>query len=77
MFGFDSVFFLLGSILARFFSGLAQFFSGIFSVWVWFGFFGFRLIKPKPNQTGRFFQNFNRFNRFFSRVGFFGYFFPV
>jgi hypothetical protein len=55
MFGFDSVFFLLGSILARFFSGLAQFFSGIFSVWVWFGFFGFRLIKPKPNQTGLFF----------------------
>jgi hypothetical protein len=53
--GFDSVFFLLGSILARFFSGLAQFFSGIFSVWVWFGFFGFRLIKPKPNQTGLFF----------------------
>ena len=34
--------------------------------------FGFRLIKPKPNQTGRFFQN---FNRFFSWFGFFGYFF--
>jgi hypothetical protein len=24
-------------------------------------FFGFRFIKPKPNWTGRFFQNFNRF----------------
>jgi hypothetical protein len=23
--------------------------------------FGFLLIKPKLNQTGRFFQNFNRF----------------
>jgi hypothetical protein len=30
-----------------------------------FVFFGFMLIKPKPNRTGRFFQNFNRFNRFF------------
>jgi len=48
-----------------------------FPVWVRFGFFSFRLIKPKPNRTGRFFQNFNRFNRFFSRFGFFGYFFPV
>ena len=37
----------------------------------WFGFFGFRLIKPKPNRTGRFFQNFNRFNRFFFTVRFF------
>jgi hypothetical protein len=42
---------------------------------VFFGFFGFRLIKPKPNQTGWFFQNFNRFNQFFSRFGFFDYFF--
>jgi len=33
--------------LARFFSGLAQFFF----VWVRFGFFGFRLIKPKPNWS--------------------------
>jgi hypothetical protein len=22
----------------------------VFFVWVWFGFFGFRLIKPKPNR---------------------------
>jgi hypothetical protein len=41
----------------------------------WLGFFGFRLIKPKPNRTGRFFQNFNRFNRFFFTVRFFSYFF--
>jgi hypothetical protein len=32
-------------------------------------------IKPKPNRTGRFFQNFNRFNRFFFRFDFFNYFF--
>jgi hypothetical protein len=36
---------------------LAWFFSGL----VWFGFFGFRLINPKPNRTGRFFQNSNWF----------------
>jgi len=63
--GFGSVF----SVLARFFrfgSVLARFFS----VSVRFGFFGFLLIKP--NRTGRFFQN---FNRFFFRFGFFGYFF--
>jgi hypothetical protein len=61
--------------LARFF-GLARFFS-IFSVSVSvrFGFFSFLLIKPKPNQTGCFFLNFNRFNRFFFRFGFFSYFF--
>jgi hypothetical protein len=35
-----------------------------------FSFFGFRLIKP--NRTGRFFQN---FNRFFSRFVFFVIFF--
>ena len=56
--------------LTRFFASLAQFFS----VWVRFGFFGFRLIKPKPNWTGRFFQN---FNRFFFIVRFFNYFFPI
>ena len=50
--------FQFGSVLARFFS---------VSVW-----FGFLLIKPKPNRTGRFFQ---KFNRFFFRFGFFGYFF--
>jgi hypothetical protein len=32
---------------------------------VQFGFFDFRLIKLKPNRTGRFFQNFIRFNRVF------------
>jgi len=61
--------------LARFRLGLAQFFSGFLSVSVRFGFFGFLVIKPKPNRTGRFFQKFNRFNWFFFRFGFFGYFF--
>jgi hypothetical protein len=39
------------------FSGLARFFSGcVFCLdSVRFGFFGFRLIKPKLNRTGRFF----------------------
>jgi hypothetical protein len=53
--GFGSVrFFRAKTGLARFsrfwlgFSGLARFFS------VWF--FGFLLIKLKPNRTGRFFQ---------------------
>jgi hypothetical protein len=45
------------------------------SVSVRFSFFGFLLIKP--NRTGRFFQKCNRFNRFFFRFGFFGFFFPV
>jgi hypothetical protein len=35
------------------------------------------LIKPKPNQTGCFFQNFNRFNRFFFGSVFSVIFFPV
>ena len=48
-FGF-AWFFRFGSVFFRF-----------FSVWIRFGFFSFRLIKPKPNRTGRFFQNFNRF----------------
>ena len=42
-------------------TGLARFFS----VSVRFGFFSFLLMKPKPNRTGLFFQNFNRFNQFF------------
>jgi len=46
-----------------------------FSVSVRFSFFGFRLIKPKLNQTSPFFLNFNWFNRFFSQFGFFDYFF--
>jgi hypothetical protein len=50
------------------FSSLAQFFS----VWVRFGFFGFRLIKSNPNRTGQFFQN---SNWFFFTVRFFCYFF--
>ena len=54
-------------VLARFF-GLARFFSVSVR-------FGFLLIKPKPNQTGWFFQNFNQFKRFFFRFGFFSYFF--
>jgi hypothetical protein len=60
-FGFGSVwlvFFRFGSVFSRF-----------FSVWVRFGFFGFLLIKP--NRTGRFFQNFNQFNRVFFTVRFF------
>jgi hypothetical protein len=55
---------LVFSVLARFFAGLARFFR--------FGFFRFRLIKPKPNRTGWFFQN---FNRFFFMVRFFRFFF--
>jgi hypothetical protein len=62
-------FFWFGSVFFGF--GLARFFS----VWVRFGFFSFRLIKPKPNQTGRFFQN---SNRFFLTIKFFRlFFFPV
>jgi hypothetical protein len=38
----------------------------------WFDFFGFRLIKPKPNYTDWFCQN---FNRFFFTVQFFWLFF--
>jgi len=61
------------SVLARFDSVFFPVFFGLGSVR--FSFFGFRLIKPKPNQTGRFFQNFNRFNRFFFTVQFFWLFF--
>jgi hypothetical protein len=70
--------------LAQFF-GLARFFrfgSVFFDLAcffylgsVRFSFFGFRFIKPKPNQIGWFFQNFNRFNQFFSRFDFFDYLF--
>ena len=70
---FGSVF----SGLVRFFSLARLFWFGsvFFSVLVQFGFFDFRLIKPKPNRTGRFFQNFNQFNRFFFTVWFFQLFF--
>jgi hypothetical protein len=52
---FSSVFSGFGSVFpvwlgfAQFVSGLARFFF-FFSVWVRFGFFGFLLIKPKPNR---------------------------
>jgi hypothetical protein len=36
-----------------------------------FNFFDFKLIKPKPNRTGWFFHNFNRFNWFLFTVRFF------
>jgi hypothetical protein len=58
------------SVLARFFPVwlgflvLARFFPGFFRL----GFdsvFPVKFIKPKPNRTGQFFQNFNRFNQFF------------
>jgi len=73
--------------LARFFPVLARFFrfGSVFPVWLSFGsvllsfFFGFLSVSVrfgflliKPNRTGRFFQ---KFNRFFFRFGFFGYFF--
>jgi hypothetical protein len=57
----------------------SNWFGSVFSVWLGFfpvffrfdfGFFDFRLIKPKPNRTGQFFQN---FNLFFFTVRFFGY----
>jgi len=75
-------FFRFSSVLARFFPvwlgffSLARFWHG-FSVWlgffpVRFGFSGSRLKKPKPNRTGQFFQN---FNRFFFTVRFFQLFF--
>ena len=53
------------------FSGLARFFP----VWLGFGsvrFFGY---KTETEPTGRFFQKFNRFNRFFFPVRFFRLFF--
>jgi hypothetical protein len=66
--GFGSVrFFRTKTDLTRFFSVWLG-----FSVWVRFG---FRFIKPKPNRTGRFFQNFNWFNRVFFTVRFFWLFF--
>jgi len=62
-------FFLCGSVILVWL-GFDLVFFRFFSVSV--RFFGFFLIKPKPNRTGRFFQN---FNQFFFRFGFFGYFF--
>jgi len=71
---FGSVF----PVLARCFR-----FGSVFPVWLCFGsfflvfsvsvrFFIFLLIKPKPNWTGRFFQN---FNKFFFQFSFFSCFF--
>ena len=57
------------------FLGFFRFWLGFLSVSVRFGFFGFLLIKPKPNRTGRFFQKFNRFIRVFFSVRFFRLFF--
>jgi len=57
---FDSVFSVWLSFCSVF-SGLARFFLFGSVFFVRFGFFGFRLIKPKSNRTGRLFQNFNRF----------------
>ena len=59
--------------LARFFSvwlGFFGFGSVFFRFFVGFGSvrLSFLFIKPKPNRTGRFFQKFNRFNRFFFPV---------
>jgi hypothetical protein len=65
--GFGSVF----SVLARFGSVFCPVFFGS----VRLGFSGSRLKKPKPNRTGRFFQNFNRLIRFFFTVRFFRLFF--
>ena len=60
--------------LARFFPVWLDFFLVFFCLGsVRFGYFDFRLIKP--NRTGRFLQNFNQFNRVFSRFGFFSCFF--
>ena len=41
-------FFQFGLFLARFFADLARVFFGLGSVW--FGFLGFRLLKPKLNR---------------------------
>ena len=71
-FGFGSVFFGFGSV----FFGLARFWLGFSGLARFFRFrFGFLLIKPKPNRTDRFFQNFNMFNRFFFSIQFLSYFF--
>jgi len=60
-------FFRFGSVFSVWlgFFGLARFGSVFFRFCFRFSFSGSRLKKPKPNRTGRFFQNFNRFNRFF------------
>jgi hypothetical protein len=71
---FGSVFFRFGYVFSQF-SLIVFHFFGLGSIR--FFFFCFRLLKPKPNWTGWFFQNSNRFNWFFSRFGFFSYFFSI
>jgi len=56
------------------FSCLTRFFLFGFDS-IRFDFFGFRLIKPKPNQIGQFFKILINLIGFFSRFGFFNYFF--
>jgi hypothetical protein len=81
--GFGSVFSVwLGfSGLAQFWLGFAQFFFGFLSVSVRFGFFGFLLIKPKPNRTrtepAGFFKNLIGLIGFFFGSVFSVIFFPV
>jgi hypothetical protein len=62
-------------VLAWFFLVWLGFFR-VFSVWVRFGFFGFRLIKLKLNRLV-FFLILISLISFFSRFSFFGYFFRV
>jgi hypothetical protein len=57
--------------LAQFFSRSARFFSGLGSI----RFFWFQAYKTKIEPNRSVFQNSNRFNWFFSRFGFFSYFF--
>ena len=59
--------------LARFFSDFARFFW----ILVRFGFFGFRLVKPKPKRTEPvdFFKILIGLIGFFSRLSFFCFFF--
>ena len=81
--GFSSVFLdknrfkLVGLVWLGFFSFGSVFscLTQVFSVWVQFGFFSFRLIKP--NRTVWFFIILLGLIWFFSRFSFFGYFFLI
>jgi len=66
--------FIIKTGLARFFGfwlGFfwfdSVFFPVFFLVWVWLGFFSFRLIKPKPNRT----EPVGFFKILFDLIGFF------
>ena len=67
-------FFGFGSVFFRFWLGFFGFGSFFFWFFVGFGsvfrFFAYNT-ETEPNRTGRFFQKFNRFNRFFFSVIFF------